>query len=176
MASEKQLILATCQTTNGEIFMKRFTILIATIILAWTSVHAAGDTYSNDPRFTDEKLQAIEQSLQQALENGGSGLQASAAQVVRDVKALVPRYEFSCLVIPLMRIVKDESAQPASRILAALALHELESERGDFAIKRVGEFTAARQVKRVCVSLTHERMGANVRQKDSPAILASRVR
>jgi hypothetical protein len=146
-----------------EVFMKLLIILITTIILAWTSLHAADNRYTDDPRFTDEKLQAIEKSIQQALESGSFGLQTSAAQVVRDVKALVPRYEFPRLVIPLMRIVKDESAQPASRILAALALHELESERGDFAIKRVGEFTDVRQVKHVCVSLTQERMAGRIK-------------
>jgi len=142
----------------------------------WTSVHAAGNTYIDDPRFTDKKLQVIESNLQQALESASFGMQASAAQVVRDVKALVPRYEFSRLVIPLMRILKDENAQPASRILAALALHELGSERGDFAIKRVGEFTGVRQVKRVCQSLTCERMGVNLQQRDSQATLAGRMR
>lgn len=154
--------------------MKRFTVLTATIIMAWASVHAAGSTYSNDSRFTDEKLQVIEKSLRGALESGNFGLQTSAAQVVRDVKALVPRYEFSSLVIPLMRIVKDESAEPARRILAALALHELGSERGDFAIKRVGELTDVKMVKHVCLWLTYERLFATLPQGDSATDFASR--
>ena len=149
--------------------MKRFTILIATGVLAWTSAHATGGTSTNDPRFTDGKLQAIEKNLQMALESESFGLQTSAAQVVRDVKALVPRYEFSHLVIPLMRILKDESAPSASRVLAALALHDLGSERGDFAIKRVGEFTHVGQVKLVCVSLARERLRQADRQDDPAA-------
>jgi hypothetical protein len=111
--------------------MKRFASLWALVIII-SACGFAGNTYSNDPRFTDEKLKAIEQSLQFALENGNRGVKESAAQVVRDVKALVPRYEFSKLIIPLLRIVKDENTQPASRIVAALALHDL---GGDFAIE-----------------------------------------
>jgi len=111
--------------------MKRFANLLALVIITSASGFA-GNTYSDDPRFTDKKLKAIEQSLQLALESGNRGVKESAAQVVRDVKALVPRYEFSRLIIPLLRIVKDERTRPASRIIAALALHEL---GGDFVIE-----------------------------------------
>lgn len=155
--------------------MKRRVVLLAIALLVWAGARA-GSTYSNDPRFTDEKLQAIEKTLQQALESGNFGLQTSAAQVVRDVKGLVPRYEFPDLVIPLMAIVKNEDAQPASRILAALALHELGSARGDFAIKRVGEFTDVKQVKHVCTWLAYERIFAQRQQSDSLANIASRTK
>ncbi len=160
---------------SAEGTMKRVLSLVVTIILVWANGHA-GNTYSNDPRFTDEKMQAIEKSLEQALESQNLGLQASAAQVVRDVKALVPGYDFGELVIPLMGIVKDESARPGNRILAALALHELRSERGDFAIKRVGEFTDVKQLKHVCVWLTYERTLAQQGQKDSVSSVASRTK
>jgi hypothetical protein len=134
--------------------MKRFNLFFAVLfVIAWTNGYA-GSTYSSDPRFTDEKLQVIEKSLRCALESENFGLQTSASQVIRDVKSLVPRYEFSSLVIPLMRIVKDEAAQPANRILAVLALHDLGSERGDFAIKRVGKFADVGQLKHLCMALT----------------------
>ena len=155
--------------------MKRVVGLVATVLALWTSGHG-GNTYSDDPRFTDEKLQAIEKSLQHALESGNFGIQTSAAQVVRDVKALAPRYEFSGLVIPLMRIVKDESAEPAKRILAALALHELGSARGDFAIKRVGELTDVKQLKHICVWLAYSRAVGHQQRVDSVSNIASRVK
>ena len=155
--------------------MKRFIGIAVLAGLVWAGARA-GNTYSNDPRFTDEKLQSIEKSLQQALESGNFGVMTSAEQVVRDVKALVPRYDFSKLVIPLMSIVKNEDAQPASRILAALALHELESARGDFAIKRTGEFTDVKQVRHVCQWLTYTRMIASRQESDSLANLASRAK
>lgn len=155
--------------------MKRSVSVAVLGLLLWTGA-LAGNAYSDDPRFTDEKLQATEKSLVQALESGNFGVQTSAAQVVRDLKGLVPRYEFSSLVIPLMRIVKDEDAKPASRILAALALHELGSARGDFAIKRTAEFTDAKQVKYVCLWLSFERTIARRQERDSIANIASRTR
>lgn len=155
--------------------MKRFVGFAATMLIMWTSGYA-GNTYSDDPRFTDEKLKTIEASLQDALESGNFGIQTSAAQVVRDVKSLVPRYEFSSLVIPLMRIVKDDRAEPAKRVLAALALHELGSERGDYAIKRVGEFTDVKQLKHICMWLTYSRVWAEQHQRDSISNIASRAR
>ena len=105
--------------------MKKLAGLAAMVVVMCANGMAA-NVYSDDPRFTDAKLQAIELNLQLALENGNYGVQASAAQVVREVKALVPRYEFYSLVIPLMRIAKDGTTQPeATRIVATLALHDL---------------------------------------------------
>jgi hypothetical protein len=158
-----------------EVIMKRFAVLTTTIMMGWATLHAAGSTYSDDRRFTDEKLQAIEKNLQRALESDNFGLQTSAEQVIRDVKALVPQYEFSSLVIPLMRILKDESAASPNRILAALALHELGSERGDYAIRRVGELSDIRQLKHVCAWLTYSRAVART-QVDSDINIASRSR
>lgn len=155
--------------------MKRLVGVATLAVLVWAGGHAA-NTYSNDPRFTDEKLQAIEKSLEHGLESGNFGVQTSASQVVRELKGLVPQYEFSRLIIPLMRIAKDEDARPANRILAILALHELGSERGDFAIKRVGEFTDVKQVKHICLWLSYAREFSRQHQIDSLASIASRTK
>lgn len=105
--------------------MKKLVGLAAMVVMMGTSGVAAS-TYSSDPRFTDEKLKAIEMNLRLALEEGNYGVQASAARVVRQVKALVPRYEFHTLVLPLMHIANDDKTQPqASRVLASLALRDL---------------------------------------------------
>lgn len=105
--------------------MKRFAVLGVMVAIMCGSGMAA-NVYSDDPRFTDQRLKAIELNLLMALESGNYGMQASAAQVVRQVKALVPTYEFHTLVIPLMRITNDEKTQPeTNRIVAALALHDL---------------------------------------------------
>jgi hypothetical protein len=109
----------------GGVHMKRF-VSLGAILIVMCSRGLAANTFSDDPRFTDEKLKTIEQSLRNGLESGNAGVQASAAQVVREVKALVPRYEFSGLIAPLVHMVKDERTQPATRIVAALALLDLD--------------------------------------------------
>ena len=105
--------------------MKRLLVLGAMVVVMSTAGLAA-HSYSDDPRFTDEKLTVIEKNLQLALEEGNYGVQASAAQVVREVKALVPTYDFYSLVVPLLHIARGNSTQPeATRIVAALALYDL---------------------------------------------------
>jgi len=140
-----------------ELHMKRFITLCA-VLAAIVSSSQASDSTGHDARFTEAKLTLIEKSLANALESSSPGLQASAAQTVRDLKKLVPEYSFSRLVIPLMRIVKDEGAEIGPRILAALALHDLRSEMGDFAISRVATFTDVKRMKHLCAWLTYEKL------------------
>jgi hypothetical protein len=56
-----------------------------------------------------------------------------------------------------MHIVKDEDADAASRVVAALALHDLHSGRGDFAISRTAELSHNKRVKHLCSWLAYNR-------------------
>ena len=107
--------------------------------------------------FFFDRFDAIEKSLVMALRTPSPGMQASASQVIRDLKVLLPDQEFSLLLIPLMRIVKDEEADVAVRMVAALALHDLESGQGDFTIKRVAQFTKNDRMKHLCTWLAYTR-------------------
>ena len=107
--------------------------------------------------FTEEKLDLIEQNLAIALTSDCPGMEASAALTMRQVKELAPEYEFESLIIPLMHLVKDESASDASRISAALALYDLKSERGDYAISQSARFTENPRVKKMFELLAYQR-------------------
>ncbi|HET6272153.1 MAG TPA: hypothetical protein VFG32_04185 [Bacteroidota bacterium] len=109
-------------------------------------------------RFINSTVEQSERNLALALSSGSLGLQTTAAQTVRDLKALLPNHSFPLLVIPLMRLVKDENGDAASRILAALALHDLRSAMGDFAIARTARFTECEQLKRLCWWLSRDRV------------------
>jgi len=109
-------------------------------------------------RFTNSTVEQTERALVQALMSTSPGVQTTAAQTIRDLKALFPDYAFPLAVIPLMRLLKDENGDAASRILAALALHDLHSARGDFAIARTVKFTDCEQLKRLCWWLSYDRM------------------
>lgn len=117
----------------------------------------ATDTPRPAGRFINATVEQSEQSLKLALESNSAGLQVSAAQTARDLKALLPREEFSSLIIPLMRIVKNEDAGTPCRIVAAIALHNLRSERGDYAIARAAQFTGNERVKHICSWLSYHR-------------------
>jgi hypothetical protein len=91
------------------------------------------------------------------------GLHLTAANTARQLKELLPEREFTSLVIPLMRIVKDEDAETSAGIVAAVALSGLRSAKGDFVISRTAEFTQDQRVKTVCSWLSHNR---KVRDRD----------
>jgi hypothetical protein len=57
-----------------------------------------------------------------------------------------------------MQVLNKETNDPAARVLAAMVLHELRSERGDFAISRNAQFTDDARVKRYCMILSRVRL------------------
>ncbi len=118
----------------------------------------------DDVWFKGATVDAIERSLAMALRTPSPGMQASASQIVRDLKTLLPDQDFSLLIIPLMAVVKNEDADVSVRMVAALALYDLRSAKGDFAIERVGRFTHNDRLRHLCSWLsynrTHERSSA----------------
>lgn len=136
--------------------MKRFTwSLVGTLFLFLSVVSAQNN---NGQRFTEEKVNQIEQNLIQSLESNIPGVRLSAAKTVWDLKTIVPQYSFSHrTVIALMRIMKDEEANDQSRILAAIALSQLNSEVGNYAIKMETRFSGSESVKHICSWLAYNR-------------------
>jgi len=135
-------------------------VLMVGVLLAMAG--GAGTARAADPDglrawMTDDKLARIERSLVVALETPCCGAQASAAQTVRDLKALLPEADLEGTVIPLMRIVKNEDAEMPSRVMAALALHELRDGRGDYAIAGMARFSGDERLARTCKWLMYER-------------------
>jgi len=112
---------------------------------------------SADAICTEERLKLIEKNLVIAMESDAPSLQTSAAVVLRQVMALTPGFEFSQSVIPLMRILKDDRLDSQARVAAALALNDLRSSIGDFAILRTAQFTEEQRLKTVCTWLVYER-------------------
>lgn len=115
---------------------------------------ATADTSVNmDMPLTKEKLNRIEDNLVRDIESPSVGVCLGGAQVVRELKAKAPDYSFSKVIIPLMKVLKDKSADRAARMMAALALHDVNSDRGNFAIKREAEMSDDDLLKTVCMNL-----------------------
>ena len=104
--------------------------------------------------FKNATIEQTEKSIIAALESNCPGREMGAALTIRELKALMPERSFSCFVIPLMRVMKNESAEHCTRVVAAIALADLHSERGDFAISRQGRFTGCDKLARACRWLT----------------------
>lgn len=135
--------------------MKTSIVLLASaaMLLATPGRAQTNDVPAN--RFQNATIEQTEKSLVQALESNSMGVQLSAAQTVRELKALYPNRSFSMFVIPLMALVKNEEKALCTRVLAAIALHELHSARGDYAIAQIAKFTDCPRLKRTCAWLAY---------------------
>lgn len=135
--------------------------LILLALLAQGRLQAQTDTLSpasaRGQAFTEEKINQIEENLVRDLESTMPGVVIGGVQTVREMKKAVPAHDFAKLIIPLMRIVKDENSDRAARILSALALDEINSERGNFAIAREGEMAKDEVFKSLCANLAKAR-------------------
>ena len=139
-------------TGSAGLALLAATLLIAVPCAAQSP--AGNEGGAKPPKFTEEKVSLIEDNLVKDLESEIPGVVIGGTQTVREMKKAVPTHDFSKLIIPLMRIVKDEEADRAARILAALALDEIDSERGNFAISREAEMSEDDVFKSLCSNLT----------------------
>jgi hypothetical protein len=137
--------------------MKAYVGILVVGLLLWASAVHAQSEAGQAPVFTRATIEQTEESLINALESNSPGLQISAAITVKELKLLYPDRSFSRFVIPLMRIVKNEKGSPCQRVVAALALHDLHSAIGDYAIARAARFVECSQMKRTCEMLTYAR-------------------
>jgi len=141
--------------------MKRSTISILASLMLVAVISTTATTRNDEVWFKGSTVDAIEKSLAMALRTPSPGMQASASQVVRDLRVLLPDQGFSLLIIPLMVIVKNEDAEMPIRMVAALALHDLRSGKGDFAIQQMAQFAKSERLKHLCSWLTYERHQQN---------------
>jgi hypothetical protein len=148
----------------------RFAAGLFVAVIVFTS-STLGGSKTDEVWFRGSTVDVIERSLAMALRTPSPGMRASASQVIRDLKLLLPEQEFSLLVIPLMAIVKDEDADVSVRMVAALALHDLGSAKGDFAIQRVAQFTKNERMKHHCLWLTYERVMKSPTEARTTAML-----
>jgi hypothetical protein len=128
-------------------------LCVALVVLMSPSVKAQEEVR----RFIHATFEQTEQELLAGLQDTRPEILTSVALTVRDLKQLYPERSFSAFVIPLMRIVKDENGDETSRITAAIALNELRSAMGDFAISRTAQFTGSERVKRIYSWIAHNR-------------------
>lgn len=105
-------------------------------------------------KFTDSHLKQSEQMLLKSIESDVVGMASSGVQTLRELEQVFPEYEFSSLLDPLIKIIKDENRDKDLRILSALALDGLHSDKGDQAIYSVSKNTKNNVVKDVCIALS----------------------
>ena len=108
--------------------------------------------------YSQAQVDQIEKCIVKGLQSSETTQQVDAAMMLHRVRQVVPAHDWDRCIIPLMRILNGEDNQPPVRLLAAMVLHELRTERGDFAISRNSLFTDNERVKRYCTLLTRARL------------------
>ena len=142
--------------TTREDAMKRLILILALGTIACGTLFAfqTGEQHL----FSQGQIEQIEKSIARTLECDIPDLQISGALTLHRFREVAPEYGWDRCIIPLMRILNGEENNPSARLIAAMALHELRSSRGDFAISRNAQFTDNLRVKRYCVILTRTRL------------------
>jgi hypothetical protein len=136
--------------------MKRALAVFAAIAIV------VGTSYGSKPRQSDDTLHmrvaTIEKVIIKAFQSDDPEALKNAACNLRRLKHLVPTYDWDKCIIPLMHVLNAEEHDATARVIAAGILHELQTERGDFAISRNAQFSDDIRVKRYCAILAKARL------------------
>lgn len=135
--------------------MKSAFALCLALVIATTPLVRAEEPA---PRFTNATFEQTEQSMLIGLNSGNHYVMATIARTVKDLKVLYPDQPLTSMIIPLMGLVKNDNLPSFVRTTAAIALHDLRSSRGDYAIQQTAVFTGDEKVKNVCNWLTYYRI------------------
>ena len=90
----------------------------------------------------EKKYEQIEENLITGLKSNNMGLRASSAYFLGEIKS-------QKAVIPLMQMLKSSDVIE-ERLVAALALSKIRSEKGMFAVKQRIKFDDSDRVQRLC--------------------------
>jgi hypothetical protein len=136
--------------------MKRLIIILIAGTTAFTTLFARQPIERS--LYSLAQVGQIEKSIVTGLQSNEITQQVDATMLLHRVRDVVPAHNWDRCIIPLMHILNGDDNQPSVRLLAAMVLHELRTERGDFAISRNALFTDDARVKRYCTILTRTRL------------------
>lgn len=111
-------------------------LLITLLVLIFSISTLASST------ITEEKYKQIEDNLLVGMNSDNLGLQVSCAYFLGEMKS-------DRAIIPLLKMLKSGGTEE-ERIMAALSLAKIKSERGLFAIKQRIKFDDSKRVQRLC--------------------------
>jgi len=116
-------------------------------------------------RFEKSHLEQMEAQLVCDLDSISTGNQTVVIQDIRYLEQLFPSHPFASFIEPLGRTLKNTSADPVARKLAALALDELHSNAGDAIINEVSDTPEDKDLATLCKALqigdrTWEKLGS----------------
>ncbi|MCU7497450.1 MAG: hypothetical protein HF314_17765 [Ignavibacteria bacterium] len=108
----------------------------------------------NITTFMKSHLTSSIEMTARALENKEFNMKVSALQTIRQLEQLFPEESFSRLIEPLATIINDKNTETETRILAAITLDQLHTDKGDEAIFLIGQNCENSTVKNLCQAIT----------------------
>ena len=110
----------------------------------------------HNSEFVKNHLETTEKMLLKHLTDTTTNSELSAVQTIRELEQIFPNKSFSSFIEPLSNIVKNEKLETQLRVLSAIALDELHSDKGDIAIYEVAKNSTNESVKNVCRAISFE--------------------
>ena len=111
--------------------------------------------------FLKEHLDKTEKMLLQSLQSNDENMVSSSVQTIRELEQVFPDEGFISFIEPLSNIVQNENYDTHARILSALALDELHSDKGDASIYEAAKNSSNQSVKDICTALAIESFKAD---------------
>jgi len=106
--------------------------------------------------FLKSHLDRTDTMIMHALQSNSLNMKETSVQTIRELEEVFPYEPFTLFIDPLSNIVRDEKSDIHLRILSALALDKLHSDKGDKIIYDVAKSTANESIKNVCEALAIE--------------------
>ncbi|MGE5352111.1 MAG: hypothetical protein ACM3S2_02695 [Ignavibacteriales bacterium] len=152
--------------------MKRFFLsALLCLAFAFSSINAQNaatrlQKQHDVTKFMKAHLSSSIEMIARALEDRQYNMRLSALQTTRQLEQLFPEESFSLLVQPLVNIINDNKIETETRVLAAITLDQLHSDKGDEAIFQAAQNCDNLTMKNLCRAITRvtEENFANVSQ------------
>jgi HEAT repeat protein len=122
-------------------------LLLPVFVIVFAAAAFSADTPKPQKQISDESIS----SLLMGVESENFGLQTSSAFMLGELRS-------SQAVIPLMRMLHSSEKEEA-RIMAALSLSKIDSQKGMYAVKQAAKFDESERVRRICFSLYLNSLG-----------------
>ena len=112
-------------------------------------------------QFSASDITRLRTVISHNLDHRIPGIKANTMQLLIDLRVGHPELDLDFAVIPVMRILKQDTTEEM-RMLAAVALYHLNTRTGRFAVERRAEFDESARVARHCARIArfwdHNRM------------------
>ena len=116
-------------------------------------------------KFLKSNIKNTEETLLNSFESNHLEVISTSIQTLRQLEDIFPDNNFSSLLDPLIKFVKDENMDTQVRILSALALEALHSDKGDNAIYEIAKSSNNKSVQDICITLSTESLKSDLTNK-----------